>query len=152
MLVHGARILVQEMIDEQRDVLLALAQRRQRDAENIQAVVKVGAEGSLFDQRRQILVGGGDGAEIHFDRLVAAHARDLLFLEDAQQVGLSFQADVGNLVEKNRAPFGDFKLALLAVLRAGEGALFVPEELAFQQRFRQRPAVDGDHGHKAPGA
>ncbi len=151
-LVHGARILTQEMIDEQRDVLLALAQRRQCDAEDIQAVVEVGAEGSLSHQGVQIPVGGGDGAEIHLDRLVAAHARDLLFLQDAQQVGLRLQADVGNLVEKNRAALGYFELAFLAVLRAGEGALLVAEELAFEQRLGQRAAVDGNHGHEAPRA
>src|ERR1035438_9690138 len=104
------------MIDEQRNVLFAIAQWRQRDAKNIQTVIQVRPESSFFNQRRQILVGGGDGAEIHFNRLVAAHTRNLLFLEDAKQVGLSLQADVRNLIEKYRAPFSNFKLALLAIL------------------------------------
>ncbi len=67
-----------------------------------------------------------------------------MFLENAQQVGLRFQVDVANLVEENRSAFGDLKFSFLAVLRSGEGAFFVSEEFALEQRFGQGAAVDYD--------
>ena len=86
------------------------------------------------------------------DRLRAAHAHDLPLLEDAQQIGLGLQADIGDLVQENRAAHRGFELALLAVLRAGEGALLVAEQLAFDQGLRQRAAVDHHERVVAPRA
>ena len=90
----------------------------------------------------QGFVGGGDATEIDLDLLVAADAGDLVVLQHAQQIGLRLQADVADLVEKNRAAFGDLKFPFLAILGAGERSLFVAEQLAFQQRFGQRAAMD----------
>ena len=100
----------------------------------------------------QVLVGGGDAAEIHFDLLIAAHPHDLLLLQHAQQVGLGPQADVADLVQKYRAAIGHFELALFAILRAGERAFLVAEQLAFEQRFGQCAAVDRHHRHVTPRA
>ena len=60
-----------------------------------------------------------------------------------------FRADVADLVEENRAALGNFELAFLAILRAGERALFVSEEFAFQQRLRQSAAVNDDQRMKS---
>ena len=120
----------------------------QLDAEHVEPVKKIGTERALFDHVLEILVGGGHAAEIDFDDLVAAHARDLALLQHAQQVGLRLQADVADFVEKYRAAFGDFKFSLLAVLRAGERAFFMAEEFAFEQRLGQRAAVDHDQRMK----
>ena len=140
----GQGELANEVVDQRRDIVAALAQRRQFDVEDIEPVEKVGAELALLDQLFQILVGGGDAAEVHLDDLVAAHARDLALLQNAQQIGLRLQADVANFVEENRSAFGNFELAFLAVLRAGERAFLVSEEFALEQRLGQRAAVNGD--------
>ena len=55
-----------------------------------------------------------------------------MFLQHPQQVGLRLEADVADLIKKHGTTLGDLKLPFLAVLRAGECALFVTEELAFQ--------------------
>ena len=123
------------MIDQRGNVFAALAQRRDLDVENIQAVVKIRAKFPLLDQLLQVLVGRRDDAEIDLDGLIAAHAHNLALLQNTQQVGLRLQADVADLVEKNRAALGDFELALLAILRAGERAFLMPEEFALQQRL-----------------
>jgi hypothetical protein len=54
---------------------------------------------------------------------------------------LRLQGDVSDLVQENRAAIRDFKTALFAVLRAGEGALFVAEKFTFKERFGERAAV-----------
>ena len=113
------------------DVFLSVAQRRDLDAEDIKPIEKIGTELALLDQLFQILVGGGDAAEVHLDGLVAAHAGDFALLQYAQQVGLGLQGNVADFVQENRSALGNFELAFLAVLGAGEGALFMPEELAF---------------------
>ena len=105
------------MLDQQRNVFLALTQRGQFDMEYVQPVEKVGPERALFDHVFEVLVGGGHASEIDFDDLIPADAGDLALLQYAQQIGLRLQADVADLVEKNRAAFGDFELAFLAVLR-----------------------------------
>jgi hypothetical protein len=95
-----------------------------------------------LNQRFEVLIGGGDAAEIHLDLPVAADADDLLFLEHAQQIRLRLEADVADLVQEDAAAVGHFELALLAVLRASEGAFLVAEQLAFQQGFREPAAMN----------
>src|SRR6266702_7061335 len=129
------------MVEENGDFPLALAKRGQMKRENVEPVEEIGAKSAFFDKLVQILVGGGDAAEIHVNWMGAADTGDFVFLEDAQQVALRFQADVADFVEKYRAAVGDFEAALFTVLRAGEGALFVAEEFAFKQSFRERAAV-----------
>ena len=55
----------QKMIDQAGDVLAALAQRRNADPENVEPEEEILAELTVFHQRRQILVGGGDAADVH---------------------------------------------------------------------------------------
>ncbi len=54
-LVHLLRELVNEVIDQGGDVVLALAQRRQLDAKDIQAIEEVGTKFSFLDQTLQDL-------------------------------------------------------------------------------------------------
>ena len=143
-LVHGQRELADEVVDEHGDVLAAVAQRRQFDAEDVEPVKKVGAELAFLDQFFEVLVGGGDAAEVHVDDLVAANAGDFALLQHPQQIGLRLEGDVADLIEENRSAFGDFELAFLAVLRAGERAFFVTEEFALEQCLGQSAAVNDD--------
>src|SRR5208282_2639272 len=142
--VHGQREFLHEVVYEYGDVFLSIAQRRDLDAEDIEPIEKIGTELTLLDQFFQILVGGGDAAEVHLDSLVAAHSCDFALLQYAQQVGLGLQADVADFVQENCPALGNFELAFLAELRAGEGALFMPEKFAFEERLRQSAAVNGD--------
>ena len=149
MLVHGEGKLADEMLDQQRNVFAALAQRRELNSKHIQPVKKIGAEGALFDHFFEIFVSRGNAPEIDLDNLIAADARDLALLQHAQQIGLSLQADIADFVEKYRAAFGDFKFSLLAILRPGERAFFVTKEFAFEQRLGERAAVNDDQGMEA---
>src|SRR6185503_15956652 len=74
----------------------------------------------------------------------AAHALELLFLEDAQELGLQVGRDLADLVQQERAAVGELEATLAHLVRAGEGAALVTEELRLEQLLRQRRAVHAD--------
>ena len=63
------------MAHQERDVFAAVAEWRKVDAKDVQAVVEIGPEVALFDEGFQVLVGGGDAAEIDLELDVAACVR-----------------------------------------------------------------------------
>ena len=78
------------------------------------------------------------------DLLTSADALDHPLLQEAQQLDLQRQRQVADLVEEQGAAVGDLDLAECRLGGAGEGALLVAEQLAFEQRLGNRGAVDGD--------
>ena len=123
---------------------LALAQRRQVDADDVQPVEEVLAEPALLHLVLQVDVGGGDDAHVDLDRLHAAQAHELALLHHAQQLGLRLERDVADLVEEDAALVGELEQALLRVDGAGERALDVAEQRRLEQVRRQVAGVDGD--------
>ena len=73
---------------EERDVVAALAQGRQRERHDLQAVVEVLAEASGRDLGLEVLVGRGHDADVDLDGLLAAHALELALLQRAQELEL----------------------------------------------------------------
>ena len=129
-------------------VLSAVTERRDLDAEDIQAVIEILAEFTRLHHLQQIAVGGADDPDVHRDDRVVPHPADLLFLQDPEQRGLKFQGQFADLVQKDGAAVGRFKQAGLAALpRAGEGGIRVAKELGLHQIAVEGGAVDR---HKRP--
>ena len=59
-------------------------------------------------------------------------------LNYAEEFGLRFASHLGEFVEEDRAPVRAFEEALLPAVRAGESPLLVAEQLALDQRLRNR--------------
>src|SRR5690606_18742752 len=78
----------QEVIDEEGDVLGALAQRRQPDLDHVQSIEEVFTEAALADHALELAVGGGDDADIDGQLAGAADGADELLLQDPQEAGL----------------------------------------------------------------
>ena len=57
------------MLDQQRDVFLAIAQRRQLHRDDVQAVEQVLAKLALGNHFREVAVGGGDDAHVDLHRV-----------------------------------------------------------------------------------
>ena len=108
------RHLGEEVVHELRDVLAALAQRRELDVDDREAEVEVLAEGALVDHLAQVAVGGGEHAHVDLDDLVAADALDLAVLEHAQQLGLQVEVELADLVEEDGAALGLLEAAAAA--------------------------------------
>ena len=77
---------------------------------------------------------------------LGAEAAEALLLDDAQQLGLGADRHLADLVEQQRAFLCQLEAAGAALDGAGEGALFVAEDLRFDQGLRDGGAVDGDKG------
>ena len=130
---------LEEGVDQERDVLLALAQRRHGDVDDVQAVEEVVAEFALAHQFLEVLVGGGDEADVGLDGLVAADALEDAGIEHAQDFDLGVGVDLADLVEEERAAVGLLEAADAALDGAGERAFFVAEEFALEQLRRRAP-------------
>ena len=136
---HLATEKLQEMFGQQQDVVAAIAKRRQLERHDVQAEVEVLPKPLRPHQIGQVLIRGGEHADVGVNRSAAADANDRLFFEHAQQLGLAGEAHVADLVEEQRAAGGQLELAGPRFVGVGEGALLVAEELAFEQRFGRAP-------------
>src|SRR5216117_4194925 len=144
--------LSQEVVDEQRDVLAPLGERRDGELDDAQAIVEVLAEAAGAYGALEVLVGGRDEAYVDPDRQVAAHALELLLLDGAQELRLRLERHVAHLVEEERAAVGRLELPLAPRDGARERALLVAEELALDQLLAERRAVHLDQRLRAPRA
>ena len=102
------------------------------------------AEGALLDGEAQVLVGRRDDADIALDRRPTADGRVFALLQDAQEAGLRLHRHVADFVEKQRPAFGLLEAANRPRGGAGEGALLMPEQFAFDEVARDRGHVDRD--------
>jgi len=74
--------------------------RRHGDRKDIQPVPQIFPESAFGDLLLQIAIGGGDDADIDFDRAGAAHALELAILDHAQQLRLQFQRQFADFIQK----------------------------------------------------
>src|SRR5580704_12171191 len=98
----------------------------------MQPVVKVTSELVFFHQPLQVPIGCGDEPDVRTDSAIAADTLKLLVLDSAEQLRLEFERHLADLVEKERTPVCQLEASDLLRHRPGEGALLVPEQLAFE--------------------
>ena len=116
------RELLDERLHQERNVLDALAQRREVHGDHVQAVVEILAERSLLHHLRQVGVGRGDDADVDLDRARIANALELALLQHAQHLHLQRHRHRPDFVEEERAAVGLFETALAHRDGAGERA------------------------------
>ena len=95
----------------------------------------------------KILIRGRDDPHIDLDQFRPPDPGKLLFLKRSQDLGLSAQTHVADLIQEQRAAVGLLELSPFHGRRAAEGAAFVSEQLALDQGLRNRGTV---HRHKGP--
>ena len=144
------RDFLQEIFGQQADVLGALPQRRKLNAHDIEPVEQILAERFFGDFLLEIVVRRRDDAHVGLERFIAADAGEFAFLQHAQDLSLQGQRHVADFVEKQRAAIALLEAAHPRAGGAGEGALFVAEELALEQMLRDGRAIDGDEPLRAP--
>ena len=138
---------------EQRDVLAPLAQRRQIDPQHVQPV---------DTDRRGTLPSSTSSRS---GRFVAATTRTSTLIGCAPPTRVNSRSsstrssftcvrrrDLADLVEEQRPRVGELEAPEPPLGRAGERALLVAEQLALEQRLRQRADVHGDERLVAPRA
>ena len=132
------------MLREHGDVLPALPQRWQRDPDLGEPEVEVLTEATVRDHLAQVTVRRREDPDVGLDGALATDAAELPRLEGTQQLGLQPYVELADLVEEQRARVGTLEHAAVGAHGAGEGALFVSEQLALEQVGRKRRAVE-DH-------
>src|SRR6185369_8608645 len=130
------------MIDEQRDIILALPEWRHRDRKNIEPVKQVFTELAISDRFPQIPVGSSDDPHIDLDGAGAAKSLELPVLNDPKQLALQLQWHLADFVEKYGAAVRQLEASDLPGIRSGERTPFPAEKLAFHQGCRQCRTVD----------
>jgi hypothetical protein len=140
------------MLGEGRNVLTALAQRRQTQRHDREAVIEILAESTRVHCRQKIFVCRGDDREIHGLGARAAEAAHSAFLDDVQQLGLQRVGQERDLVEQESSTVCALKEAGLGLPRVREGAALESEQLGFEQVRRNRRAVDVHERRVAPRA
>ena len=137
---------IEEMAGQQDHVLAPFAQRRQRHRHDIEPIIEILTEPVFLDQPRQVLVGGGDDADIDADRLRPADRGHFARLEHAEQPCLRLHRHVADFIQEQGAALRLFELAGGPRLRTGKGPLFVAEQFGFDQFARNGRHVDRDKG------
>jgi HlyD family secretion protein len=135
---------------DRRHVLGPRAQRRQLDPRHRQPEVEVGAEAPGPHLPHEVARGGRHHARPHGDRRGPAHPLEAAVLEDVQERGLERPLELAHLVEEERPAGGALEAPDPARERAREGAPLVAEQLALEERPRERRAVGVDE--RAPPA
>src|SRR4030067_385291 len=97
------RGVADEVLDQQRDVVAALAQRRDDEREHVEAVVEILAKRALLHHALERAVGGRDHAPLPLDVRGPADAAEGAALERAEQLHLQLGGDLGALVEGDPA-------------------------------------------------
>ena len=105
-LIILARIELEIVIEEERDVFPPLAQRRKLDLDRVEAEQQVLPEALCVRQLIDRNVGGSDNPNVDGDRLVRTDRDDLPLLERSEQLGLQMQRQVADFVEEQRAVVG----------------------------------------------
>ena len=135
----------QHALRQQLDVGMALAQRRNANGIDIEAVHQVTPETAGPHRLLQVDVGGGHQPHIDFARGLATHAFDFTFLQYAQQFGLGRHWQLTHLVEQQGAAVGTLEASGARGVCAGVGPLLHAKQLGLDQLGRQGGAI---HRHE----
>src|SRR5664280_1294061 len=135
------RDLPEEQFRERGQIVGPLPKRRNLQDDRVDSEVEIGPECLLLDESVEVLVRGGDQADVDLALAHVAEAPEFLLLQHLQELRLDGEWHVPDLVEKERPLVRDLEKAELGGDRAGESALLVPEELALQELRRKPGAI-----------
>src|SRR5262245_8502188 len=120
------------MADQHRQVIAALAQRRQVDRADADPMITVGPKLPFFRPLLEIAMRRGDDPHIGTNRLLAAEPHKFLLLQDAEDLGLRRQRHVANFIEEKCAAIALLKLADPPPIGSSESAFLMAEQLALK--------------------
>src|SRR5207244_7984258 len=132
-----------EIIDQQTNILASFPQRRNVDANHVEAVKQVFPELPGGHGLLQGLVGSGDNADIDLDRLVTPDPFEGAGLKHTQDLCLRGRGHVADFIQEKSAMIALLELADALHGGPGKGTAFVAKQFAFQQLLRNSRAVDG---------
>src|SRR5579859_7227757 len=97
-LAIALRIAAEEMVREEVDIFLTFAERREMDFDGVKAEEKILTETTGGGFHGDIDVGGCDDANVDAAGAGGADTLELAGFENAEELGLELQRDVGDFV------------------------------------------------------
>ena len=128
-----------ESIGQKRNVLDAIAQRRNFDRDHAEPKEQVAAEPAGFRFGGEIPIRRRDDSNVDLDRRRSADALELLFLEHSQQLRLEIESHLRDFIEQQSAPMRTLEGARDALDRTREGAALVAEQGTLRRAPLARP-------------
>ena len=119
------------MSHEKWNVLRALAEWRDGNGKDVQAVVKIAAKLIFRNHLLKITARCRHHSNVHPKGLRAAQSFEFLFLQYAEQFGLQLWRNVSHLIEKKRAVVRQLEAPDSLSDGAGKGTFLVTKQLAF---------------------
>jgi hypothetical protein len=126
-LTQFASLLGDEEFHEIRNILAPIAERRQLDRDDIEAVEEILPKLAGGDFLAQVFVGCSEDARFHTNRFAGANWKNLFLFYGTKQLGLGRWRQFGNLIEKYCPGAGMKEYTGLIPLGSGEGAAAVAE-------------------------
>lgn len=117
-----------------------------RELDHVDPEIKILPEGALFDALSEISVCSCQNPGVSVHCLGRSKGLVLAVVQYPEEFHLQGDVHFADLVEQQSAPVGQTELARFVPLGVGKGALFVPEELRFEQGGGQSGAVELDVG------
>jgi hypothetical protein len=94
--------------DQNRNVLPAISERRQKDEEGVQPIVQIAAKLTASDHLDHVPIRCRHQRDIHFVCATPVQSLELLFLQHGQQLRLQRRMEVAYFVQKQRVVVGHF--------------------------------------------
>ena len=141
------RKLAIEMLDQQQAVAPAIPQWRDMDGHRAYPVEKILAKATIGDFCLEIPVRGRDKSDLDRSLPAVAYPADRSLFEHAQQKGLHIQRHLADFIKAQNAAVGELEDPRFAFPGgAREGAANMAKQLAAEQLFGYRAAVEGNEG------
>src|SRR5207247_2717715 len=121
-LAIALRVLAEEVLRDERDVLAPVSKRRQPDLDRVQPEQQILTESAPGHFFRKVRVRRGDDPNVHATGARRAEPLELAGLDDAQQLGLLAERHVGDFVQEQRAEVRQLEAADAVRLGVGERA------------------------------
>ncbi len=149
-LIIKVGLIFQKEFGEGNDIFVSLPERRDLKSNDVQSIIEVRAEGSVFDHLPQVFCAGGKNPNVNRKGCRRAERIDGLLLKDSQQFCLQLKRYLAYFIEKDCPAISSPEETKRAVNGTGKSSFCVAEQLAFEEVAGECCAIDGDKNFFCP--
>src|SRR2546422_8767284 len=118
---------------EHRNIFAAIRTRKKVHAEDVNSVEQVAAKMTRLDGVFDAAIAGAEDARLQAPLFFVAQAAEAAVLKPLEEFGLKDGIQIGDLIQQKGSAVCHFHAARLGSVGAGEGALLITEQLAFEK-------------------
>src|SRR5579872_6345354 len=123
--------LLEEIIDQQRDILFPLAKRGDIDLHGTQPKKEIFAKIPALDISPQVTRGRGKNAGVKRKRVTGSDGPEFPLLQHRREFTLDMQRKIADFLQQDGTPSGKGEETPPCLSGTGKGPLFISEELGF---------------------